>query len=135
MSSPALALRAGNLRVVIVALNELLTLQRAAARGDAHSRYVAEAAIQVVQVVNNAPTYRPIRCMCCLHKPIIIGDSYRIGIIMPDVPGRAVWLLFVLCDLCARGYGRIDLTVARTMRRWLLRAPDRKPDGGDRGRA
>ena len=119
----------GKPRVTIVDLHQLLHLQRAAARGDAQSRFLAHAAIAVTQIVCNAPTYRPIRCTCCLHKTIISGDSYRIGIVMLGVPDPTIGLAFIVCDRCGKGYGRIDLAVARTVRRWLL-APDRTPDGG-----
>jgi hypothetical protein len=130
MSDPALAAEADDaMRVVIVPLTELLLLQRDAARGDDDAQYGTRAASEVIQVVNNAPAYLPIRYTCCLHKTIISGDSYRIGIVMPGVPGPTKGVAFIICDRCGKGYGRIDLAVARTVRRWLL-APDRTPDGG-----
>jgi len=131
MSDPALAAMEadGAMRVVIVPLTELLLLQRDAARGDDDAQYGARAASEVIQVVNNVPAYLPIRYTCCPQKMIVRGDSYRIGILMPGVPDPTIGLAFIVCDRCGKGYGRIDLAVARTVRRWLL-APDRTSGGG-----
>ena len=120
----------GAMRVVIVPLTELLLLQRDAARGDNDAHYVAWAASEVIQVVNNVPAYLPIRYTCCPQKMIVRGDSYRIGIVLPGVPGPTKGVAFIVCERCGNAPRRIGSAASKAMRRWRL-APDRA-GGGDR---
>jgi hypothetical protein len=131
MSDPALAAMEADdaMRVVIVPLTELLLLQRDAARGDDDAQYVARAASEVIRVVNNAPAYLPIRYTCCPQKMIVRGDSYRIGIVMPGVPGPTKGVAFIVCERCGNAPRRIGSAASKAMRRWRL-APDRAGGGG-----
>jgi hypothetical protein len=131
MSDPVLLAAEADdaMRVVIVPLTELLLLQRDAARGDDDAQYVARAASEVIQVVNNAPAYLPIRYTCCPQKMIVRGDSYRIGIVMPGVPGPTRGVAVIVCERCGNTPRRIDSAASKAMRRWRL-APDRAGGGG-----
>ena len=82
------------------------------------------------RIYNNVPAYLPIRYTCCPQKMIVRGDSYRIGIVLPGVPGPTKGVAFIVCERCGNAPRRIDSAASKAMRRWKL-APDRA-GGGDR---